>query len=48
MVFAKADPRVQQLYEKSLVDPQYWEFGKMLRECVYDVQHQQPSKTYPQ
>lgn len=34
MVFAKADPRVQQLYEKSLVEAQYWEFGKLLREYV--------------
>ncbi len=35
MVFAKADPRVQQLYERSLVDPEYWEFGKLLREYVW-------------
>lgn len=30
-VFAKADPRVAEYYEKELVDKELWDFGKDLR-----------------
>ena len=32
MVFAKADPRVAQFYERTLVEKQLWGFGDDLRQ----------------
>lgn len=32
MVFAKADPRVAEFYEKSLVAEELWGFGKDMRQ----------------